>query len=343
MARPCARGQAPLIGLADLHAEILRFRAAPRRRAGVVPDADSPAGSTGHHATPSAQSGLGTARRASPADSASPSENAGSVPAPTAPPSGPLSIVPGRPSDADVPPSEGLPSEGLPSEGSPPDPPSSDDGTTGDAAADSTAGPADASSLPADEPSAGPDAPDETVADLVARAQAGEADAFGALYDRYLELVYRYIYYRVGGVALAEDLASETFLRALRRIDSFSWQGRDFAAWLVTIARNLIADHYKSGRYRLEITTEDILEAAPHQSADSPENQVLDALTNETLLEAVRTLNPEQQECIVLRFLQGLSVNETALIMGKNDGAIKALQYRAVRALARLLPEDKLR
>jgi RNA polymerase sigma-70 factor (ECF subfamily) len=77
--------------------------------------------------------------------------------------------------------------------------------------------------------------------------------------------------------------------------------------------------------------------------ADSPEDQVLDALTNETLLEAVRQLNAEQQECIVLRFLQGLSVSETALIMGKNDGAIKALQYRAVRALARLLPEEKLR
>jgi RNA polymerase sigma-70 factor (ECF subfamily) len=186
-------------------------------------------------------------------------------------------------------------------------------------------------------------APDATVAELVARAQAGEADAFGLLYDRYLELVYRYIYYRVGSVALAEDLASETFLRALRRIDSFTWQGRDFAAWLVTIARNLITDHYKSSRYRLEITTEDILDAAPPATADSPENQVLDALTNKTLLEAVRQLNPEQQECIVLRFLQGLSVNETALVMGKNDGAIKALQYRAVRALARLLPEEKLR
>ena len=188
-----------------------------------------------------------------------------------------------------------------------------------------------------------PDIPDAAVADLVARAQTGEADAFGLLYDRYLDLVYRYIYYRVGGVALAEDLASETFLRALRRIDSFSWQGRDFAAWLVTIARNLIADHYKSGRYRLEITTEDILDAAPPQTADGPEKQVLDALTNETLFDAVRQLNAEQQECIVLRFLQGLSVSETALIMGKNDGAIKALQYRAVRALARLLPAEKLR
>jgi RNA polymerase sigma-70 factor (ECF subfamily) len=194
------------------------------------------------------------------------------------------------------------------------------------------------------EPDAPSDAaPDANVAVLVARAQSGDAEAFGRLYDQYVDLVYRYIYYRVGGVALAEDLTSETFLRALRRIDSFKWQGKDFAAWLVTIGRNLITDHYKSGRYRLEITTEDILETGRTQVADSPENQVLDALTNETLLEAVRQLNAEQQECIVLRFLQGLSVSETALIMGKNDGAIKALQYRAVRTLARLLPEEKLR
>jgi RNA polymerase sigma-70 factor (ECF subfamily) len=185
--------------------------------------------------------------------------------------------------------------------------------------------------------------PDPTVADLVARSQAGEPEAFGLLYDRYVDLVYRYIYYRVGSPTLAEDLVSETFLRALRRIDSFTWQGRDFAAWLVTIARNLIADHFKSGRYRLEITTEDILESGPAQTTDGPESLVLDSLTNATLLSAVKQLNPEQQECIVLRFLQGLSVNETALAMGKNDGAIKALQYRAVRALARLLPEDSIR
>jgi RNA polymerase sigma-70 factor, ECF subfamily len=185
--------------------------------------------------------------------------------------------------------------------------------------------------------------PDPTVADLVARSQAGEPEAFGLLYDRYVDLVYRYIYYRVGSPTLAEDLVSETFLRALRRIDSFTWQGRDFAAWLVTIARNLIADHFKSGRYRLEITTEDILESGPAQTTDGPESLVLDSLTNATLLSAVKQLNPEQQECIVLRFLQGLSVNETALAMGKNDGAIKALQYRAVRALARLLPEESIR
>jgi RNA polymerase sigma-70 factor (ECF subfamily) len=183
-----------------------------------------------------------------------------------------------------------------------------------------------------------PDAEQAVVMALVTRAQAGEADAFGELYDRYVDLVFRYIYYRVGARALAEDLTSETFLRALRRISSFTWQGRDVGAWFVTIARNLIADHYKSGRYRLEVATADMLDA--DQAEDGPEAAVLDSITNATLLDAVKELNPEQQECIVLRFLQGMSVAETALAMGKNEGAIKALQYRAVRALGRLLPAD---
>jgi len=178
------------------------------------------------------------------------------------------------------------------------------------------------------------------VMDIVRRAQGGDSNAFGELYDRYVDVVYRYIHYRVSSTALAEDLTSETFLRALRRITSYTWQGRDFGAWLVTIARNLIADHYKSGRYRMEVATSDLVEAGADRSEEGPEGEVLAGLTNEVLLDAVKQLNSEQQECIALRFLQGMSVAETAQIMGKNEGAIKALQYRAVKSLSRLLPED---
>lgn len=175
---------------------------------------------------------------------------------------------------------------------------------------------------------------------LVKRAQAGEAEAFGLIYDRYVEIVFRFIYFRVGNRPLAEDLTSETFLRALRRIGSVTWQGRDLGAWLVTIARNLVADHFKSGRYRLEIATGDLPdpEREDRDPKGAPESAVVGHLTNVTLLTAVTQLKPEQQECIVLRFLQGFSVAETAKAMGKNEGAIKALQYRAVRALARRLP-----
>ncbi|MCG6497265.1 sigma-70 family RNA polymerase sigma factor [Kitasatospora sp. A2-31] len=176
------------------------------------------------------------------------------------------------------------------------------------------------------------------IMELVEQAQAGESEAFGRLYDHYADTVYRYIYYRVGSRATAEDLTSETFLRALRRIGTFTWQGRDFGAWLVTIARNLVADHFKSSRFRLEVTTGEMLDS--NECERSPEESVLESLSNAALLEAVRRLNPQQQECVTLRFLQGLSVAETARIMGKNEGAIKTLQYRAVRTLARLLPPD---
>jgi RNA polymerase sigma-70 factor, ECF subfamily len=196
------------------------------------------------------------------------------------------------------------------------------------------------------EPSGFPDRPDPAdpameVWNLVERAKAGDAEAFALIYDRYVDTVFRFVYFRVGNRQLAEDLTADTFLRALRRIGSFTWQGRDLGAWLVTIARNLVADHFKSGRYRLEITTGDVLDAEREDRGPegSPEAAVVEHITNVTLLTAVKQLNPEQQECIVLRFLQGFSVAETAKAMGKNEGAIKALQYRAVRALQRLLPE----
>jgi RNA polymerase sigma-70 factor, ECF subfamily len=173
---------------------------------------------------------------------------------------------------------------------------------------------------------------------LVRLAQDGDGEAFGQLYDAYSDTVFRYIYYRVSNRSLAEDLASETFLRALRRISTFTWQGRDFGAWLVTIARNLVADHFKSSRYRLEVPTGEMLDS--DETEGSPEDSVLAYLSNKALLDAVCQLNPQQQECVTLRFLHGLSVAETARIMGKNDGAVKTLQYRAIRTLARLLPAD---
>jgi len=207
---------------------------------------------------------------------------------------------------------------------------------------DSDAAPVTAPTIPSPSPPSEPTGELATVMDIVSRAQSGDHEAFGELYDRYVDVVYRYIYYRVSNATLAEDLTSETFLRALRRISSYTWQGRDFGAWLVTIARNLIADHFKSGRYRMEVATSDLVEAGADRSQEGPENEVLASITNEALLEAVKKLNPEQQECVSLRFLQGMSVAETAAIMGKNEGAIKALQYRAVKSLSRLLPEDLL-
>ncbi len=171
---------------------------------------------------------------------------------------------------------------------------------------------------------------------LVQLARAGDKDAFGLLYDHYQASVYRFLYYRTRSQVLAEDLTSETFFRALRSMNSFRWQGKDFGAWLMTIARNLTADHYKSGRARLEMTTEDM---TPHDDVSpGPETAVLAGLTNEVLLKALTELPTEQRECLIMRFLQGMSIAETALALARSEGAVKQLQLRGVRNLAKLLP-----
>jgi RNA polymerase sigma-70 factor (ECF subfamily) len=172
---------------------------------------------------------------------------------------------------------------------------------------------------------------------LVELARSGDKEAFGLLYDHYQTSVYRFIYYRVGAVQLAEDLTGETFFRALRSMNGFRWQGRDFGAWLMTIARNLTADHFKSGRTRLEQTTEDM--STLDSTTEGPESSVLASLTNDALLAAMRRLPQDQQDCLVFRFLQGKSLAETAEALERSAGAIKQLQLRAVRNLAALLPE----
>ena len=173
---------------------------------------------------------------------------------------------------------------------------------------------------------------------LVELARDGDKDAFGLLYDHYHGSVYRFLLYRTRSQQLAEDLTSETFFRALRSMNNFRWQGKDFGAWLMTIARNLTTDHFKAGRTRLETATED-MSVHDGQSDEGPEEAVLASLTNEVLMEALASLPPEQQECLVLRFLQGFSIAETARSLDRSDGAIKQLQLRAVRNLAKLVPE----
>ena len=165
---------------------------------------------------------------------------------------------------------------------------------------------------------------------LVEKAREGDSEAFGQLYDHYQPSVYRFLYYRVGSAHLAEDLTADTFFRALRSVSTFRWQGKDFGAWLMTIARNLsrAIGAFAAGRRTFDA-------ALP-----SPENNVLTTLSNETLLSALQELPTEQRECIVMRFLQGLSIAETADALGRSSGAIKQLQLRGVRNLAKHLPVD---
>ena len=173
---------------------------------------------------------------------------------------------------------------------------------------------------------------------LVDLAVQGDAEAFGQLYDHYVGGIYRFVYYRVGSAQLAEDLTSETFVRGLRAISRFSWQGKDFGAWLTTIARNLITDHFKSSRARLEIVSDSVPET--RSSPPTPEDEVLSLVSNAMLLEAVNSLPEEQRDCILMRFMQGLSIAQTAAALGRSEGAIKQLQLRAVRRLAKNVTED---
>ncbi len=182
------------------------------------------------------------------------------------------------------------------------------------------------------------DAEGQRLRALVELARDGDAEAFGQLYDHYVSGVFRFVYYRVGSRQLAEDITSETFVRGLRAIQRFTWQGKDFGAWLTTIARNLIADHFKSSRSRLEIVSDDVPEG--RVTARSPEEDVLALISNEMLFDAVNSLPPEQRDCVLMRFIQGMSIAETAAALKRSEGAIKQLQLRAVRSLAKRVPSD---
>ena len=185
---------------------------------------------------------------------------------------------------------------------------------------------------------AGLDPERDRIAGLVTLAQQGDGEAFGQVYDAYVDQIYRYLYYRVGSHALAEDLTSETFLRALRRIDSFTWQGKDIGAWFTTIARNLV------DRPR-EVQP---LQARGHDGGHARRRPGRRRASRPRCSTGCRTprcwtrcseLKPEQQECIVLRFLQGLSVAETAEVhgpvRGSGQAAAAARRTRAGQAAAR--------
>lgn len=169
---------------------------------------------------------------------------------------------------------------------------------------------------------------------LVAVAKGGDVDAFASLYRACLPMVFGNLYGRCGDRALAEDLTSEAFLKAMRSLDQFEGTSGGFLAWVLRIARNLFLDHVKSGRVKWESVVD---EMPVRPALSSPETEALDAIEAQELREALRRLTAEQQEVVYLRFLQGLPISDVARIMGRAEGAIKALQFRALRSLARVL------
>jgi RNA polymerase sigma-70 factor (ECF subfamily) len=182
------------------------------------------------------------------------------------------------------------------------------------------------------------DQPPYTAATLAA-AIAGDRDAFAELWRAHHGDVRSFVYRRVYSSTLAEDITSETFTRALRRIGTFGEAvGGGMGGWLITIARNLIADHYKSSRTRLEFSAGEMYDGDQHTAG--PEAGVLNLIDSIALRQMLARLTDLQRECIELRFLRELTVAETAQAMGKNEAAIKTLQYRAVRTLGRLIATD---
>ncbi|GGX78213.1 RNA polymerase sigma factor [Streptomyces fructofermentans] len=171
--------------------------------------------------------------------------------------------------------------------------------------------------------------------DLVDRARAGDREAFAALYVDHQRFVYRYLLFRTRNRHLAEDLTQEVFVRALRHIDSFTWQGSAFTAWLLTIARNLHLDEVKTKRSRVETLVSELRDSDAHdRSAEFAALRALEAVeTHEAVWNALHTLNAHQRQCMELRFIGEMSPEETACAMGRTVGAVKALTFRAMQKL----------
>lgn len=177
---------------------------------------------------------------------------------------------------------------------------------------------------------------DTELQELLADAKEGNQAAFAKLYRMHVASVYKYLSYRLRDTSTVEDLTAEVFLRALRKIGDFEYRGIDFSAWLLRIARNILLDHVKSSGSRLEVVG--IAEGEVHEAtAPGSDLEVLDRLDREELHKALNELRPEHQEVLYLRFLQGLSSQETAEAMGKTEGAIRVLQFRALKHLLKIM------
>ena len=171
---------------------------------------------------------------------------------------------------------------------------------------------------------------------MLERASRADPSALSDLYDQYVNKIYLYIHHRVGQAELAEDLTGQVFMRMLEALRSGRGWQTSFSGWLYRIAHNLVIDHY---RRRTRTAFVDIEETAHTLAAPDgdPLHSVQSRLDSEHLRTALSLLTGEQAQVIALRFLEELSISEVAEIMNKTEGAVKALQYRAVLSLRRVM------
>ncbi len=172
---------------------------------------------------------------------------------------------------------------------------------------------------------------DETIDRLVAAAQEGDPDAFGALFDHYYVPVYRFAAARVGRPSDAEDLAQLVFVKALEALPRYEARGVPFGGWLFRLARNVVIDHVRTRREHA--TLDVVVERSSEDS--SPDDLAILRQEMDTVSHALRRLTPEQREAIELRFFAGLSAKEAAEAMGRQEGTVRGLQFRAIAALRR--------
>ncbi len=168
---------------------------------------------------------------------------------------------------------------------------------------------------------------------LVRRAKQRDQKAFAQLYEEHFDRIYRYVVLRIGDRIEAEDMTQQVFLKALKSISSFKWKGTPFAAWLFRIAHNQVVDYLRKKQKQATVPLDDSMPSADN----NPQLMAEHSLNIEQLLSATKRLTKAQREVISLRFAGELSIAEAAKIMGKSQGAIKALQHSAIAALRRVL------
>jgi RNA polymerase sigma-70 factor (ECF subfamily) len=171
--------------------------------------------------------------------------------------------------------------------------------------------------------------PDNEIKDDVVlfRASKGDLEAFGLLYERYVDRIFNYIYYRTGNVNDAEDLTARVFQRALHHIGTYTDRGVPFSAWLYRIAHNLVANWHRDRSRKQEIP----LDEAPLLSkGEHPESALVRTQEQEALLRMIRSLSSDRQQLLILKFVDHLSNTEIGLIMGRSEGAVKSLYHRTL-------------
>lgn len=165
----------------------------------------------------------------------------------------------------------------------------------------------------------------------------GSLEAFSVLYQRNINRIYTYIFYRTGNVHDAEDLTARVFHRAMGHIRNYKNTGVPFSAWLYRIAHNLVANWHRDSKRKQEVPLEDHELFIVH--GEMPESQIVSFQENEKLLDGIRKLTDERQQLIILKFVEKMPNAEVALIMGRSEGAIKSLYHRTLVSLREVLSD----